>query len=286
MTRKAFRRAIGRPVADLVVAPLALDALSAAIAQSLGFSAIYLGGGGLGYARATSEALLTVTEVAEATRAITERVDVAVVVDGTNGFGDAVHTARAVRLLEQAGAAAIELEDQLAPKRAHHHKGVDHMIPIDEMVGKLEAAADARTDPDLVLIARCNSLTHDGLADALERCEAYAAAGADMLLLFPKSAEEFDALAMQTTLPLVLMLPTERAPDALMAGGFALAVDPFTATVRAYAAVKEGYEALRRGELRGDWDAALEQLKEIGDTIGLDRLYEIEARTTERALYA
>lgn len=122
MTRRDFRQAIARPANTFVVAPLALDALSAALARRIGFCAVYVGGGGLGYARGTTEALLTATEVAEATRAIGERVDVAVIVDGTNGFGDAIHTARAVRLMEQAGAAAIEIEDQLAPKRAHHTK--------------------------------------------------------------------------------------------------------------------------------------------------------------------
>src|SRR5918912_599757 len=118
--RQDFHARMRRDAAELVVAPLALDALSAALARRTGFDAVYLGGGGLGYARGVSEALLTATEVAEATRAITERVDVDVIVDATTGFGDAVHVSRTVRLLEQAGAAAIEIEDQVAPKRAHH----------------------------------------------------------------------------------------------------------------------------------------------------------------------
>src|SRR5688572_11482713 len=115
-----------RPAGELVVAPLALDALSAALAKRVGFDTVYLGGGGLGYARGVTEALLTASELVEATRAICERVDVAVVVDGGVGFGDAVHMARSIRMLEQAGAAAVEIEDQVAPKRAHHHKGVEH----------------------------------------------------------------------------------------------------------------------------------------------------------------
>lgn len=285
MTRREFRDSIERPADSLLIAPLALDALSAALARRLGYSAVYLGGGGLGYARAVSEALLTMSEVAEATRAITERVDIAVVVDGTNGFGDAIHTARATRLIEQAGATAIELEDQLAPKRAHHHKGIDHIVPLAEMVGKLEAAVEARVDRDFLIIARCNALNHDGLTDALERSAAYAEAGADMLLLFPKTRAEFDALAAETTLPLVAMLPVEGSQDDLIAGGYTLGLDPFSATVRAYAAIKEGYEALRRGAFRQDWDEALEQLKEVGQTIGIERLYDIEARTTERERY-
>ena len=281
----SFRASITRPAKEFFVAPLALDGLSAALAKRVGFSAVYLGGGGLGFARATSEALLTATEVAEATRAITERVDVAVIVDGTNGFGDAVHTARAVRLIEQAGAAAIELEDQLAPKRAHHHKGHDHIVPLDEMVGKIEAAVESRSDPEFAIIARCNAIGHDGLEDAIVRCKAYEAAGADMLLLFPRTPEHFDALASETSLPLVAMLPIERPVSELLAGGFALGVDPFSATVRAFAAIRSGYEALARGDLHQDWDEALAQLEEIGATIDLERLYAIEARTTERDFY-
>ena len=113
--RSTFRAKMVRPATELVVAPLALDPLSAALAVRTGFEAVYLGGGGLGYARAVSEALLTTTEMAEACRQMTERVDVAVVVDGGVGFGDALHMARMVRLLEQAGAAGVEIEDQVAP---------------------------------------------------------------------------------------------------------------------------------------------------------------------------
>src|SRR5215217_4333778 len=159
MSRAGLRGRVHRPADATVIAPLALDALSAALARQVGFDTVYVGGGGLGYARGVSEALLTLTEVAEVTRGIAERVDVDLVVDATTGFGDAVHTSRTVRVLEQAGAAAVEVEDQMAPKRAHHHKGVDHMIGSEEMVGKIEAAVAARTDPDLLLIVRTNALT-------------------------------------------------------------------------------------------------------------------------------
>lgn len=153
------------------------------------------------------------------------------------------------------------------------------------MVGKLEAAVAARVDPEFVIIARCNALAHEGLDDALARCAAYEAAGADMLLLFPTGRAEFDALSTETKLPLVAMLPIGRPVADLLGYGFSLGVDPFSATVRSFAAVKAGYEAFARGELDGSWDEALLQLKEIGETIGIERLYEIEARTTERALY-
>ncbi len=283
--REAFRRRIARPADEIMTAPLALDALSAALARQVGFGAVYVGGGGLGYARGVSEALLTTTEVAEVTRAIAECVDVDVVVDATNGFGDAVHTARTVRLLEQAGATAVEIEDQLAPKRAHHHKGHDHMIPLEEMVGKIGAAVEARTDPDLVVIVRTNALTHDGLDDALARVAAYEAAGADMLLVLPRDAAELAAVGAATTQPLVTFTPSGIAEENLRAAGVTLLCDPFSATLLTVRALREGYRTLREGGeivAPGDVRAALH---EVGEIIGIERLYDIEARTTERAFY-
>jgi methylisocitrate lyase len=282
---ESFRSRIARPAGEIMTAPLALDALSAALARQVGFGAVYVGGGGLGYARGVSEALLTTTEVAEVTRAIAECVDVDVVVDATNGFGDAVHTARTVRLLEQAGAAAVEIEDQLAPKRAHHHKGHDHMIPLEEMVGKIEAAVEARTDPGLVVIVRTNALTHDGLDDALARVAAYEAAGADMLLVLPREPGELAAVGAATTLPLVTFTPSGIAEEDLRAAGVTLLCDPFSATLLAVRALREGYRTLREG---GDVVAPADvraALEDVGEIIGIERLYDIEARTTERAFY-
>jgi 2-methylisocitrate lyase-like PEP mutase family enzyme len=281
-TRAAFRSTLARPAGAPVIAPLALDALSAALAREVGFDAVYLGGGALGYARGTSEALLTVTEVAEATRAITERVDVDVVVDATNGFGDAVHTARTVRLLEQAGAAAIEIEDQIAPKRAHHHKGIDHMVDLDVMVGKIETAAAARTDPDLLLIVRCNALAHDGLDDALERAAAYAEAGADLLMVLPREPGELAAVGAATALPLVTFLPAPDSNADLHAAGCTLLCDPFSATILGVRALRAGYETLLAGDAVVQPGDVRAELHAVGELIGIDELYAIEERTTER----
>ena len=282
MGRKDFRRRVTRPALETTVAPLALDALSAALARQIGFGAVYVGGGGLGYARGVSEALLTLTEVAEVTRAIAERVDVDVVVDATTGFGDAVHAARTVRVLEQAGAAAVEIEDQLAPKRAHHHKGIDHMISPEEMVGKVEAAVAARTDPDLVLIVRTNALSHDGLDDAIARAAAYEAAGADMLLLQAGSPEDLAAVGEATSLPLVTFTPAGVTREELRAAGVTLLCDPFSATLLGVRALRAGYEALRAGEDVVDAADVRDALHEVGEIIGIDELYAIEERTTER----
>jgi len=286
-SRQQFRSRLTRPAPGLVVAPLALDALSAALARRVGFDTIYLGGGGLGYQRAVTEALLTATELAEATRAITERVDVHVVVDGGVGFGDAVHMARTIRLVEDAGAAAIEIEDQVAPKRAHHHKGVEHLVPPEEMAGRIRAAVDARRDPGFVVIVRCNAFAHEGVEPTLERLALYEEAGADLLMPMPRGDEQFAAATRGSTVPLAAMVigPGRRAPE-MLAAGYALSVDPMSAQALAFRAMKAGYEGIRSGAGFGmSGQDVLAVIHEIGETIGVEALYEIEARTTERDLY-
>jgi 2-methylisocitrate lyase-like PEP mutase family enzyme len=273
-----------RPATELVVAPLALDALSAALARRVGFDTVYLGGGGLGYQRAVTEALLTATELSEATRAITERVDVHVIVDGGIGFGDAVHLARTIRLLEDAGAAGVEIEDQVAPKRVHHHKGVEHLVSASEMADRIEAAVDARRDGDFLVIARCNAFAHEGIDPTLERLATYAEAGADLLMPIARSAEQFEAASRATSGPLAAMVIGAGRPAAeMLAAGYALSVDPMGAQVLAYRAMKAGYEGIRAGTGFGmSGPEVLEVIREIGETISIDALYEIEERTTER----
>lgn len=282
-----FRSRLIRPAPELVIAPLALDALSAALAVRCGFDAVYLGGGGLGYQRAVSEALLTATEMAEACRAITERVDVSVVVDGGIGFGDAVHMARSIRLLEQAGAAAVEIEDQVAPKRAHHHKGVEHLVPKEEMSGRIAAARDARHGDYPVVIVRCNALSHEGTEATLERLASYTEAGAELLMTLPRTQEQFEAISAGTTLPLAAMTIGPGRPAAeMLAAGYALSVDPMSTTVLGFQAMKAGYEGIRSGAGFGMTAAeVMAVIHEVGETMGIDRLYEIEAKTTEAAHY-
>ena len=268
-----------------MIAPLALDALSAALAKRVGFDAVYLGGGGLGYQRGVTEALLTATELSEATRAITERVDVHVIVDGGIGFGDPVHLARTMRLLEDAGAAGIEIEDQVAPKRVHHHKGVEHLVSPREMRDRIEAAVGARRDADFLVIARCNAFAHEGTEPTIERLSLYAEAGADLLMPIVRTEEQFVAASAQTALPLAAMvIGPGRPAGELLGAGYALAVDPMSAQVLAYRAMKAGFEGIRDGRGFGlSGQEVMAAVREMGETIGIEALYELESRTTERA---
>src|SRR5215212_6214332 len=145
-----LRRLIERP--GLIVAPVCYDPLTARIATELGFECLGLGGYALGSHLAASEPLLTMTEVVEAARRITGATEVPLMVDAGAGYGDPLHCMRTVRESERAGVAAIHIEDQVFPKRAHYHRDYrEHTVPAEEMVAKIRFAAQARRDSDFVL---------------------------------------------------------------------------------------------------------------------------------------
>ena len=122
-----FRRLIAGP--EPVYAPLVFNPVSALLAQAAGFRALYLGGGSMGYLKAGTEANLSLTEMAQAALDIRTVCPLPLILDGAGGWGDPMHVRRTIMASEAAGFAAIEIEDQLLPKRAHHHIGIEHMIP-------------------------------------------------------------------------------------------------------------------------------------------------------------
>ncbi len=269
---------------EAILAPVVLDPLSARLVERLGFRAAYLSGGGLGFQLAVSEALLTITEVATLTRQITARSEVPLIVDGGVGFGDPLHTARAVREIEAAGAAAIEIEDQVAPKRAHHHKGVEHLAPLEMMVDKVREAVNARRSDDFIIIARTGAVRNESFERALERCLAYREAGADVLMLFPTDPAQIAEAGRTLPGPLSMMAPADRLNRGEMAShGFNLLIDPFTGQVAAYGAMRDAYSGIVAGAGSGhEVDELMALYREIQDQAGMDELYALEARTTER----
>jgi methylisocitrate lyase len=190
-------------------------------------------------------------------------------------------------MLEMAGAAAIEIEDQVAPKRAHHHKGVEHLVPAEEMCGRIKAALDARRSAEPVIIVRCNALSHEGIEPTLERLAAYEEAGAEMLMALPRSQEQFEAVSKGTRVPLAAMtIGPGRPKEEMLAAGYPLSVDPMSATVLAFNAIKAGYEGIRDGTGFGmTGPEVMAVIHEVGDTMDIQDLYDIEARTSERAHY-
>src|SRR5919198_3262402 len=166
-----------------VTAPLVLNPLMARMVEAAGFEAGYLGGGATGYAKVALEANLNLTEMCQTALDIGAVSSLPLIFDAAVGFGDPMHIHRTIGMSEAAGFAAIEIEDQLVPKRAHHHIGIEHMIPLELMAAKVKEAVSARRNKEFLIVGRTNAMRAGTFDDALRRGEAYRKAGADLLLL-------------------------------------------------------------------------------------------------------
>ena len=172
--------------------PGAANALTARVVEEGGFEACYVSGAGVTntYLGMPDLGLLSVSELADHVAAMADAVRIPLVVDADTGFGNAINVRRTVRQLERAGAAALQIEDQVSPKKCGHFSGKE-VIDTAEMVGKIRAACDARIDDDLVVIARTDARAIEGIEAACERAARYAEAGADVLFVeAPRSIEE------------------------------------------------------------------------------------------------
>ena len=168
---------------SMVVAPFILNALHAKIAESLGFDAVYMTGSGTSAEKGFPDVgMLTMTEMVTNAKYIANAVDIPVVCDADTGYGNPLNVQRTVREYESAGVAGIHIEDQLFPKKCGFFQG-KQVIPRDEMVQKIHAALDARTDHAFVIIARCDAYAVNGWEDTVDRCQAYSRAGADMVFV-------------------------------------------------------------------------------------------------------
>jgi 2-methylisocitrate lyase-like PEP mutase family enzyme len=180
--RQAFRKQVAAKQALLV--PGAFNAMSARVIEDLGFQAVYLTGAGVTNMSFGLPDLgfIGLSDIAEHTARIRDAVALPMIVDADTGFGNALNVQHAVRTLERAGADAIQLEDQVMPKKCGHFAG-KHVVSTSEMVAKIRAAADARQDDAFQIIARTDAAAVHGVVDALDRGHRFAEAGADILFL-------------------------------------------------------------------------------------------------------
>jgi len=179
-----------------VLLPGAANALTARVIEDAGFSALYVTGAGIAntYLGMPDIGLTTATEIADHVWRIRDAVSIPLIVDADTGFGNALNVQRTVRLLERAGAGAIQLEDQVFPKRCGHFEGKD-VIPASEMVKKIQAAVEARQHDSTLILARTDAHAIEGLSGALERAAMYREAGADLLFVeAPQTAGELGAI--------------------------------------------------------------------------------------------
>ncbi|MEM7269682.1 MAG: isocitrate lyase/phosphoenolpyruvate mutase family protein [Pseudomonadota bacterium] len=263
---------------EIVVAPGVYDALSALLAQQAGAEAAYLSGASIAYTRfgRPDIGLVTMTEVAEVAAAITDRIDIPLIVDADNGFGNALNVQRTVRVFERAGAAALQLEDQTLPKRCGHLSGKT-LISKEEMAGKIRAAVDARSEA--LIIARTDAIAVEGFESALDRAEAYREAGADVLFIeAPRDLDEMRAFTARfpDTPLLANMVEGGKTPllsaGELQALGFSIVIFPGGAVRFLAAAGAEYYGSL---VATGSNKAMANRMHDFGglnDVIGTDEM--------------
>jgi 2-methylisocitrate lyase-like PEP mutase family enzyme len=194
-TRRQFREAL-TPGAALIL-PGVANALAARVVADAGFPAAYVTGAGIAnsYLGIPDNGLVTLSELVDHVAAIREIFAGPLMVDADTGFGNALNMGRTIKFLERAGADAIQIEDQVFPKRCGHFEGKD-VIPRAEMVAKIKAAVDARTDPDLMIVARTDAIAVEGFNAAIDRAHAFREAGADVgFVEAPTSAEQIETVA-------------------------------------------------------------------------------------------
>ena len=235
----------------ILVAPGVYDAFTALVATQAGFTTLYLSGAAIAYTRLGRPdiGLVSMTEVADTVALIRDRVDAQLIVDADTGYGNALNVARTVRLFERLGANAIQLEDQVFPKRCGHLDG-KVLISAEEMCGKIRAAVDARRSRETLIIARTDAVAVESFERAIERAAAYCDAGADVLFVeAPKTRGDLARIpaTLGASLPLLAnMVEGGKTPPLsateLEAIGFSLVIFP-GGIVRALARTASEYYA-------------------------------------------
>jgi 2,3-dimethylmalate lyase len=235
----------------MTVAPFVFDCLQAKLAEQAGFEAVYMTGFGTSAARGFPDlGLMTMTEMVANVRAIANAVKVPVIADADTGYGNAMNVWRTVREYEDAGAAAMHIEDQVFPKRCGFLAG-KQVIPMEEMLPKVRAACDARRDRNLVIIARTDALAVNGWDDVNRRCRAYREAGADMVFVDGiRTRDDLMNCAKLTDIPVLYNGAILPVPE-LAKLGFRINIHPATMMV-AFESMRSALRELQAtGEVKG-----------------------------------
>ena len=273
---------------ETIVAPGAYDPMGARVVQSLGFPAVYTGGYASGAHLAVTEPLMTMTEQVEVGARVARSVDLPVIVDGNAGFGDPLHTRRTITAYEDAGLAAIHIEDQVYPKRASYHKGLEHIVPIEEFLVKMRHALEARRDEDFVIIGRTDgfSAVEGSMDEALRRGNALRDLGVDVVM--PRGVRDKEDLAVfREGVPdvplLVIAGGDEISIQEYEALGYQVIIYATTPVMTAVTSLDQVYRSLRDTGLTGVSAAeVLAQRARVEELIDLPEYYRIEAETTEQ----
>lgn len=273
-----------------VMVPGATDCFVAKLIERAGFPVVYVTGAGVTNTLLGEPdvGLITLTELAERAGRIAQAVSVPVIADCDTGFGGVQNVKRTIREYERQGVAGLHIEDQVMPKRCGHFEG-KAVVPIDDMLYRLQAALDARTDPDFLIIARTDARSVEGFDAALRRARAYRALGVDALFIeAPQSVEELERIGAEFSDTILLanivdggktpVLPAERLGKL----GFKICLYPNVALYLGAYAIREGMRVLREQGTTANLRDRMMTFAERQEVVGLAEADAYEAGLIER----
>lgn len=236
-----------------IIAPGAYDAFSAMMIEKAGFSAVYMTGYGISASLLGKPdiGLISLKEMAQQAENIASAINVPLIADADNGYGNELNVARTVEMYERAGVAAIQIEDQVSPKKCGHMSNKS-IVPFKEAVQKVRAAVRARSNPDTIIIARTDARGVVGVEEALKRCKAFAEEGADVLFFeAPRTEEEIRLVAEELKGQVLLANMVEGGATPIIPSeelyklGYKIIIYPITAFLNAAWAMQRGLNSLK-----------------------------------------
>jgi len=273
---------------ETILIPGAHDPLMGRILQRMGFKFLAVAGWMTAGHLVTPEPVMTMTEQVAVARRVANAVDVPILSDAGTGYGDPIHVMRAVQEFERAGVAAIHIEDQVFPKRASYHRGLEHVVDLDEFLRRLEYALKARRDKDFMIIARTDAgnATGGSWKEAARRARAVKALGVDGLLPMTRNKDSIERFRQEYPDNDLTMLVTTYfnglSPTELRNYGFQLIAYPLVTIISSIAEVMNLWRGVNQtGIAAMDPDWAKEVREEIEAAIGLPEFWEIEKETVE-----
>jgi 2-methylisocitrate lyase-like PEP mutase family enzyme len=278
-----LRQLLARPGATM--APGVSEALGARLVARHGFEALYMTGAGSTAARLgmPDVGLMTMTEMVDnAARIVDAASGMPLIADADNGYGGVMNVRRTIRAYERAGVASVHLEDQVIPKRCGHLAG-KQVVPEAEMVSKLKAALDSRTDPDFLLIARTDAIAVEGFERAIERANLYRETGADMIFIDAPSGEQIKTICSRVGAPVLFNCSGSGktpilAKSEIEALGFKLVIYPTWTLMAAIRAMSRVLETLKATGSVASLEGEIAGFREMFDLVGMPEVQELEAR--------
>lgn len=270
---------------EFTLAPGVFDLISAKLADGAGFPALYMTGYGVSASHLglPDAGLASFRDMLERARTIAGAVDAPLIADADTGYGGLLNVRHTVRGYESAGVAAIQLEDQEFPKKCGHTPG-RRVVPLADMVRKIEVAVEARSSDRFLIVARTDSRTALGLEEAIRRGKAFVEAGADVIFIeSPESEEEFRRIGQEIDAPLLAnMVESGLSPvlgaEALKQYGFTVAIYPGTGFCAAAAALRGAYRYLHANGSSIGLDVPLYKIADMHRLMGFDDVWEFDRR--------